>query len=125
MSEKMTYETPVRENLVRKHAKNISELKQKLADATTAHAAGWKAAQKDGINNESLKHVLKLGKQDEVKSQEFVRHSRYYAQVLGYENQLNLFEDAETSQPDQEQEQPAEDKVEASVGKQKEMAVAE
>ena len=77
---------------VKQFASNIGAARQDLDGATMAHAEAWKAAEEAGIHKAALKHVLKLKKQDAAKSRDFHTHVEAYADILGLNAQLEMFD---------------------------------
>ena len=77
---------------VNTHAKNICTLRQDLDDARMAHATAWKEAKEDGIHKGALRHVLKLKGQGAAKTRDFQTHVEAYAEIVGLNRQLELFD---------------------------------
>ena len=99
---KVHYGPDIDEKKLKKFAASIATLKQDLADATMAHAEEWKTAEKAGIHKAALKHVLKLKKQDAAKTRDFQNHFDAYADILGLNAQLELFDQAREEEARQE-----------------------
>ena len=99
---KTHYGPDINEKKLKKFAASIATLKQGLADATMAHAEEWKLAEEAGIHKAALKQVLKLKKQDAAKTRDFQTHFDAYADILGLNAQLELFDQAAEEEARQE-----------------------
>lgn len=65
---------------------------QNKNDMVTEHASEWKNAKSKGVNNEALKLCLKLKKQDQSKTADFLRAFDAYTDAMGIRSQTDLFE---------------------------------
>lgn len=83
---------------VKKLAADIQTRRQKLDDATTAHAEAWKRFDEAGGNKAALKSVLKLLNQDIAKTADYQFHFDFYADVLGLRGQIDLADQAEANE---------------------------
>lgn len=99
---KAHYGPDIDEKKVKQFASSIGAARQDLDDATMAHAEEWKAAEEAGIHRAALKHVLRLKKQDAAKSRDFQTHFDAYADILGLNAQLELFDQAQKEEARQE-----------------------
>ena len=100
--DKVHYGPEIDAKKLKKFAASIGSAKKTLDDATMAHSEAWKAAEDDGIHKAALKHVLKLMKQDAAKTRDFGTHFDAYADILGLNAQLELFDQAREEEARQE-----------------------
>ncbi len=99
---KVVYAPGIDAEKVKSHSNSIKILKQALDDARMDHAQAWKDVEEAGIHKAALKHVLKLKGQAETKTRDFQTHAEAYADILGLNKQLELFDQAQETEARQE-----------------------
>lgn len=82
-------------NVYFKHEKEIKATRKELDDAQMLHAGAYKAAKKDGIDNDVLKLMMKLDKMAEDKRGTYLRLLREYVRIKKWDAQPDLLEAAE------------------------------
>lgn len=94
---------------LQRHSATISRLRQVLDDASTAHASAWNDAEEDGTHGPALKLLLRLQGMDISKARDFLRAFDSYRGALGFNDQLDMFEQQEAEGANESSVQAAED----------------